>query len=266
MCLIVYNPGGKLLDKEKMETAHQHNDDGFGIMWPENDVVKTYKDIIGFDDVWNILEGFEGHQYAIHFRLKTHGKTNEEGCHPHEIIKDKLYLMHNGILHSFGSYTSDKSDSQLFAESLREKISAGKLEQQDFFDTDIIKQVSDAVGGNKILFMDNNGKVSIANEQMGTWTDGVWYSNTYSMNGYSSYLSTSGSRFSKWRKVNNTWVITADIEDLDDEDEGQWYGNNQYYASKKEKNDDDPTPDEIDKMINDDINYIISKHETNLVD
>lgn len=181
MCLIIYNQFGKPIPREWIKNAYEMNSDGFGIMWAEKGSVHTIKGMFEFDQISSLLKDFKGRSYACHFRYKTHGVVNAEQCHPHRIIKNKLYMMHNGILDGFPE-NSVKSDTMLFAHYLKKKIKFGKITLDTFFNFLGIRQLEKKIGrGNKLLFMNDRGYVSLVNEKQGTWDQGVWYSNLYSL-------------------------------------------------------------------------------------
>ncbi len=219
MCLIVWNKAGKSLDKEKMQAAFNHNNDGVGIMWAEGGEVKVVKGCYTFESIWKFLsENFEGVPHAIHFRMGTQGLDNDDNCHPYEIIKKDLYIMHNGILTEFSTGDAVKSDTWLFAEHLTKKINEGKLSKEDLFNPKVIKELETRAGWNKFLFMDGQGNVSLVNESAGSWINDVWYSNSYSMYSYSSYSHRICGEDESNESIGNTKEIEIDIESIPDGD------------------------------------------------
>ncbi len=180
MCIIIWNPNGSELDKEQIKSAFETNSHGFGMMYPENGNVKVIKGMHDFDYVWKLVENFKSRPYAMHFRYRTHGLTAAAQCHPFKILKNKLYMMHNGVLTDFAT-SEKKSDSQMFAQAVRKQVYRGKLDPKLIFDPRVIKSLGKDIAGNKLLFMDGNGQVAIVNEKSGSWVDGVWYSNLYSL-------------------------------------------------------------------------------------
>lgn len=181
MCLIVWNPEGKFLNKEKMKNAHENNPHGFGIMWAENGEVKIDKGVHEFDYIWETIKNFKDHSFALHFRYRTHGPKTDELCHPFSVIEGKLAMMHNGIMRQYGGIP-EKSDSQVFTEKLHDWLVKNEIDHQEIFSPEIMKQFEELIGNsNKLLFMKEDGEVVFANEQQGDWVNGIWYSNLYSL-------------------------------------------------------------------------------------
>ena len=213
MCLIVYNKDGKKLNKESMQAAHTRNNDGCGVTWVENGKVKITKGMFDFESFWEFLTKLEGIRHAIHFRSATQGPANMENSHPYIIIPGKLVVMHNGILSNFDDDRT-KSDTRLFAESLTAKIKNGTLTPESFFDEHIIKELDKSLGWNKLLFLNNKNEVAIVNENSGTWIDGIWYSNTYSINApYTSY-----SYYTPPKKIEPYVVTEAKLNDEEEKE------------------------------------------------
>lgn len=207
MCLIIYNPDGKMIPKNYIENAYETNKDGFGIMWPENGRLKVIKGMMDFEQIWNILSGFNGKKYACHFRFRTHGKKTMDQCHPHKIVKKKVYMMHNGVLDAFPNHPV-KSDTMLFAAAIRKQIYSGKFDPSNLFTKEVIKSFDDSVGSNKLIFMDGSGQAAIINEELGSWDDGCWYSNTYSYKKYQYITKNFSNQSSLWGDDCDTAVIS----------------------------------------------------------
>ena len=226
MCIIIYNPKGVELDKEQIKSAYEVNDDGVGFMWPATKTVKVAKGMYTFDWVWETIENFKGFPYAIHFRYKTHGEANASNCHPFKVLKNNIYMMHNGVLDGFDT-DEKKSDSHLFAAAISKQIYKGKLNPDLLFDPKVIKSLGKDIKSNKLLFMRKDGKVAIVNEDMGTWTKEVWYSNTYSLQrrkSYTSYGSSHGGYGGVWEWDNKSNSLVEkgkkgkDKEKIDDDE------------------------------------------------
>lgn len=186
MCLIIHNPKGKPLDKDKVKAAYENNSDGFGIMWVENEKVQVTRGLFDFNEICQSLDYLKGIEYACHFRYRTQGLISELQCHPHMVLnKEKhgsdLYLMHNGTLTGFAH--KKKSDSKMFAQMLRNKAfenpeRALEIVSHEGFSSRISKVIGK---NNKLLFMGSDGKVNIVNKSEGKNIDDCWYSNTYSL-------------------------------------------------------------------------------------
>jgi len=200
MCVIINNPSGQLLNISKLYTAFVNNPHGVGVMWHEDGHVHTIKALMGFNDFLALHEGLREVPHAIHFRWRTAGDTSDDRCHPFPIFTRErdgfdLYMMHNGTFERFSHNTGEKSDTQLFAENLRENIKKWNR-PLDVLHPHILTKIGRTIGGNnKILFMGSGGLTRIVNSDSG-WFDTdegpcsfhtfngsgdlTWYSNKYS--------------------------------------------------------------------------------------
>lgn len=177
MCLIAYVPAGKTLPDVHIYRAATQNDDGIGVMSIDgiekflgNKMLKKAKRYI------HKLQAKKA-EFAVHFRYATHGAVSLDNCHPFELPGHSGYLMHNGVLSDFtAKATKERSDTSMFAETLTDDAlwSADPLPYLETLAKDIGY-------GNKLCIMDYAGKFWLVNEPQGTWRDGVWYSQTYSI-------------------------------------------------------------------------------------
>lgn len=141
----------------------------------------------------------EGHHLnnsmLIHCRVATLGRVNADNCHPFPVPNGAL--IHNGVLWSGSGYsrTVEKSDTREFAERLTSNLTPAVLRS-------VLPEFEHAIGYNKIAFLFDDGETVIANEDSGSWVDGVWYSN----NTYRDYQH-SGSYYS-------TQTTTRDVDDF----------------------------------------------------
>jgi hypothetical protein len=176
MCLIAYVPAGKSLPIENMKAAHFANDDGIGIMsskgiWKflgRKALKKAIKTVA-------TLEA-EKIEYAIHFRYKTHGDVILQNCHPFETPNKRAYVMHNGVLGQYtAKATKDCSDTGAF---VREYLT----EVPEDNNMDYWSEVARHIGwGNKLCIMTYDFKFILVHGEAGTYRDGIWYSQTYSL-------------------------------------------------------------------------------------
>jgi predicted glutamine amidotransferase len=186
MCLIAYNPNGKILDKDRLHTAFKNNRDGAGFMWREQDGrIETTRGFMDFDEVWMWVETLKDTAYSLHFRFRTRGARTEEQCHPFEILNNEkdgmdLVMMHNGTF-SVKSFSNDeRSDTQIFADILHNELRDWS-DPSDIFLAPVVDRMERAIGGgNKLVFMGSKGKDVILNEEAGFWDHGIWFSNRYS--------------------------------------------------------------------------------------
>lgn len=191
MCQIIYKPAGKKFNWEYMNKAQKHNKDGYGVMWYEDGVAKSYT-TMSFKTFKKVLSAIEGMTCVAHLRYSTVGKTTIDNCHPFEIPTG--YMMHNGTIFSLkGSYASAEaaSDSYKLSELLMncdyEKVSDLKPLIQHIIGSSI----------NRLVFLEDSGEVTIFNENLGVWDNGVWYSNDYHLKSESWCRSGCGTSYKK---------------------------------------------------------------------
>lgn len=200
MCVIINNPMGRSLNIAKLYTAYVNNPDGVGIMWHHENHVEILKARMSFNEFMELHESLQSIPHAIHFRYRTAGDTSDERCHPFPIFtrqKDgfDLYMMHNGTFDRYAGKHPIKSDTQLFAENIREGVKKWKR-PLDVLHPHVLDRIGRSIGGgNKILFMGSGGLTRIVNSDRGWFEteDGpisfhtfegtgelTWYSNKYS--------------------------------------------------------------------------------------
>jgi predicted glutamine amidotransferase len=190
MCVIIQKPAGVPFDEADVRAAAKRNSDGFGYMYydPEKKRIVTGKGLI--TDVEKVVELFKSltpYEVCYHFRMKTHGKINDEQAHPFQVLDKEthgidVYFMHNGVI-SKVKEEGDESDTQAFNREILQPILRSKpnLIKSDAFR----RLVEEYIGtGNKLLFMYGNGKVVKFNEKQGSTFKKCWVSNEYSFRTY----------------------------------------------------------------------------------
>lgn len=200
MCLIIANPSGILPPDEYIINGFENNGDGWGVMWTDGLRIHVEK---GFDlqTLLPAVDALAGHPYVIHFRFATHGLRSRDNLHPFKLTK-RLYMAHNGIL-DVPELDHTKSDTWHFAQLLKPVLAKDpSLLQSDHFLSYLGKTIG---SGNKLAFLDVQGRVSIVNRERGVTEDGIWYSNSYSLYA-SSWVSY---RDSDWDKKNTTASVGA---------------------------------------------------------
>lgn len=197
MCIIIYNEKGTAHNMEHLSNSHENNPHGVGIMWIEDGRVRTLRGLFDKRKMLEILKEFEGVPHALHLRWKTRGKISKENCHPFrasdESLPEKVFLMHNGTFHKVKS-TEEQSDTFFFSHSIQ---AATKKHGTDvLFSEPFLRQLEKEVESwNKVIFLRDDGKVSIVNPKAWHNEDGIWYSNKYSLKaGYRSKKTRTWSR------------------------------------------------------------------------
>jgi hypothetical protein len=124
-----------------------------------------------------------GKDCAFHLRMRTHGATDLENCHPYEVLNAKdhgldLWLMHNGILHTDNKNDVSKSDTWHY---IRDYLRPMLAKNPEFFTTPEFQDLIESHIGssNKFVLMDNQNRLVTINESAGVYWGGLWLSNTY---------------------------------------------------------------------------------------
>lgn len=183
MCIAILNTNKKI-NKKKLNTCWDNNDDGAGMLYIKDGVLVAEKfpnegfnskaNFQKFYDRYNEVKSSESGELPmlLHFRIATHG-TTPDYLHPF-FVSPSLGLVHNGVIQGFG--TAAHSDTAEFTELLSTMPGATTCEFLD------IPFVEDSIymylgTGNKLIFLDESGDYRIFNEKLGEWIDGDWFSN-----------------------------------------------------------------------------------------
>ena len=183
MCIAILN-NGKSISKSKLKTCWDNNDDGAGMLYIQDGVLVAEKfpneglqnddNFAKFYERYNAVKSSESGDLPmlVHFRIATHG-TTPEYLHPF-FVSDTLGLIHNGIIHGFGS--AEFSDTAEFTNLLSKLPGVTSCDILDNpFVNDAIHMYLET--SNKLVFLDNTGEYRIFNEQMGEWIGDNWFSN-----------------------------------------------------------------------------------------
>ena len=184
MCIIVYKPNDKVINRRTLKSCYESNPDGCGFMYSSNNELKISKGYFGFRSFYRAFRKAERanpeSDFVMHFRIATSGKTDIINCHPFWVNKG-LGFAHNGVLSKLGNTVF--SDTHCFTYEV-----LSKLPNKFLTITSISELLEDyaVASGSKFAFMDNKGDVTIFNSKAGVWEKGIWFSNSsYS---YSRYL------------------------------------------------------------------------------
>ncbi len=182
MCMILFDTrtsSSETIDREILERCLVKNQDGMGIMWPEEDEVKLWRTLDDIDQLWERYCALRAKKslVALHFRLGTKGTVDIENCHPFQITKDFAF-MHNGTITGFKQLLPEGwSDSRFVCEELF------KTFPKNFLARDAYYPIMDSLlFKDRMLFLDGRGRYSIFNEKGGVWkwksktSPGVWFS------------------------------------------------------------------------------------------
>lgn len=209
MCLIMFSPHGQLPDRVHFTNANEDNPDGIGVMSASG--VRKFMGKRRERRAWNYVANLK-EPFAVHFRWATHGQVCPELAHPFT-AGDGSLVMHNGVIrvtaheaHRLGSAVSDTS---LFVKRYMNTVP----DHNDPLYADYLALLGVAIGdGSKFVILHARTKqFSIVNESEGTWFEGLWFSNHYSMPGRSrfSYADYGYDAYEAGAKAASTAAITA---------------------------------------------------------
>jgi len=185
MCLIITGKSAKirstLLNTHAMlSDIYTSNPDGIGIMYATTKGLKVTKVLPkSIADASQFISKLpnDDRELAIHFRWTTHGHTNMENCHPYDVVKGYVGMMHNGVLHTGNAADKAKSDTWHFIQDYLASPVAehpALVHNEKFLDL-----IAEFIGDNRFVFMDGEGKMSHVNKDQGIEHDDLWFSNTY---------------------------------------------------------------------------------------
>ena len=198
MCIAIFSPKNIFQTKQILENCWRTNKDGAGYMYANNGKIIIKKELESFDKFFSMYEEDwkenQDRNFVIHFRFKTHGSVNLDNTHPF-MIQDDIAFCHNGII-NIETY-EDKSDTRVFGEGVLEYIPNLKEMIQN---PGLQFLIESSIGWSKLIFLDNEGDVTILNERDGIWeTDGSWYSNNGYLNTYQVVKKGTGSKYHDWK-------------------------------------------------------------------
>lgn len=178
MCLIAFVPRGLRVPRDIFDFSGKENPDGFGVMSAEEGVRKFFgrKALKRCRRYSRVLSDRQI-AHAIHWRWATHGNIDRDNCHPFTTPNGNAHIMHNGVLPDTAKYaTADKSDTRLFVDLLDDAPLSVDDSPSPYWGG-----VQNAIGFSNKFVVLSGSTFYILNEDAGTWIDGVWYSNTYSL-------------------------------------------------------------------------------------
>lgn len=188
MCLIAYKPNDKAkFTLDDFKASYSRNNDGTGIMFVDGGRVQVERAVGSLDQQ---LKVFASHQdkdsWVLHQRFATAGAKDVANCHPFKVLdKDEdgvdLFMVHNGTLNSVVDLTEKGfSDTWHFVENVMKPMLKRDYELLNMESFQIMLHATIGAG-NKLLFLSSDNEVLIFNEEKGSWREGCWVSNTYSL-------------------------------------------------------------------------------------
>jgi len=175
MCIAILNQSG-IISESIIRTCADNNPDGMGMAWIEAGTIKTFKSMKDIDKLIGLYQAIRADNefpIMLHFRIGTHGKKDISNVHPFH-IGENMVMCHNGIVDA-PILQPDKSDTfhlSLFLSKLRTIENLIDVNSIEFLFTETY-----CGDYSKLIFLDNDGRFSIANEDLGHWIGETWYSN-----------------------------------------------------------------------------------------
>ncbi len=170
MCQIIVKPEGKKVDFSKLNKAQEWNEDGYGVTYLEENELITFK-TMNFKRFKALLSTLKDNKAVIHLRNTTRGTTCVDNNHPFDIPSGVMF--HNGTVNGLSCGTEGGSDTKALADLINEC-------EYEYVD-DIIPLIKHIIGNkiNRLVFFEVDGEITIVNEELGMWEEGIWYSNDY---------------------------------------------------------------------------------------
>ena len=167
MCLLVVQKPNKKMKNQHIENAWERNSDGGGYSFAVNGKIITKKFMelddfkTSFNNDWN---GNKNSSFLIHFRYATHGLTNIDNVHPFK-VNNNLVFGHNGIINCVDDDCT-LSDTQVFNNTILKNL------KSNFLNSKAIRLlISESIHNSKLAFLDNNGRYTIINSDLGSWNE-----------------------------------------------------------------------------------------------
>jgi hypothetical protein len=176
MCIIAVKSEKLKFTHAQLAQMWRENPHGAGIMWADGSKVFVTKGLMQLSDLEDAVAQIGPlRKMVLHFRIKTHGAISPELTHPFWIIENELAMAHNGVIRAVTNETTElESDTAVFARKLAAAYVNPMVALKNSFHREMIEAY---IGYSKLVFMDKTGETFILNEELGTWSGSVWYSN-----------------------------------------------------------------------------------------
>lgn len=179
MCLIISAPKGSMIPKEVLADATRKNGDGWGVMYHDGRKIVSEKSHLPDVDAIYDLTKNNPHETIVHLRMTTHGGNTMDNTHPFEIVPNRLLMMHNGVVDVDVPWGSKKSDTRVMVEDYIKPL-VGK-DPSNISNRGLRNFIQSLIGNssNRLVFLDDAGKLTYFNKNLGIEWKGMWCSNTY---------------------------------------------------------------------------------------
>lgn len=182
MCIAIYKPAGKVIDRDTLHRCYLKNKDGCGFAYFKTDGTPEGRELVIVKSM-NFQEFYEDYEFhsvlnsdrpfLIHFRIATHGTVNLFNCHPFK-IDDSHVMIHNGIIHNIRNCPDKmRSDTQMFVDDILKELPSRWM-----VNLGITNLIEDYIGASKVVVLAADDTVTIYNEAKGEWAEDIWYSNS----------------------------------------------------------------------------------------
>jgi len=230
MCIIIAKDKKSRLPKEEeLKNSFEYNSDGAGFMYVDNGKVVIDKGYMEYDDFINhyrkLLKkynNFKNKSLVIHCRIGTSGKNNKGNTHPYPITnnerllhkkytKQDIGIVHNGIIHGYGTKKGLNDTQEYIIKFLYPLYSNYK----DFYKNDDIRDCIERMTSSKFAILDKNDDVYYIGDFVED--DGLMFSNdTYKS--FTKYFYQYPSRY-----YDDWYELKKEEQDLYDEMEDEEY-------------------------------------------
>ena len=178
MCVIINKPVSISIPDDILKKCWDTNPHGAGFMYSDSSKLIVKKGFMTFDRFLKEYRAVDqSKNIVIHFRLASYGEVVPEQTHPMSVYSN-LAFVHNG--HMITKYivegtNTDKSDTMVFNEKVLMKLPI------NFLAFEAIRElINSYIENSIILFMNNEGKITILGDQGDTLVHrGCWFSNDY---------------------------------------------------------------------------------------
>lgn len=241
MCVIFSAPKGNQIPLEALQDGTYKNSDGWGVMWHDgNQLLHEKSPEADAEAIYEITKKIP-YQTVVHLRMTTHGHNSMDNTHPFEIIPNRLLMMHNGIVDVPVPHQSLKSDTRVLVDDYLKPLIGNKPGR--IRNKGLKNFIQSLIGpsSNRLVFMDEEGKLTYFNKSLGIEWKGLWASNTYGwtlhregrelkrITNYDSYKNWSRG-FDDWR-YDSYWNKDTGTKHIGKDDEFKWAPANVQAAS-----------------------------------
>lgn len=176
MCIAIFKPAAKHINKRELRDLWTSNPDGGGYMFAANGELYVDKGYFTFKAFYkefrNAEAKFPKSDFVIHFRIATSGKISINHCHPF-YVSNNLAFVHNGIF-AFLSKDDTESDTMIFNKNILRKLPTDFM--LNSASIDLLETYCDHYNS-KLILLTHTGFHQIINESAGEWRNDIWYSN-----------------------------------------------------------------------------------------